>query len=148
MKKRQPFDDPNVEAVFDAYPRKLRADLLLLRDLIFDSASELEPVGALVETLKWGQPSYLPLKPKTGSTIRIDHLKREPDGYAMFFNCRTTLVDTFRELYRDHFAFQGNRAILFSHGDPIPRDALRHCIALSLTYHLNSKRAGAKPAAR
>ena len=133
------FDDPNVKAVFDAYPADLRADLLRLRELIFDTASETEGVGGLIETLKWGQPAYLPAKPRTGSTIRIDALKDQPDRYAMFFHCQTRLVDTFRELYRDQFVFQGNRALLFSHGDPIRVDALRHCIALSLTYHLKPK---------
>jgi hypothetical protein len=53
----------------------------------------------------------------------------------MYFNCRTKLVDTFRELYRDQFKFYGNRAIVFHEGDEIPIDALKHCILLALTYH-------------
>ena len=139
MQKTRSFDDPRVKAVFDAYPDGLRADLLRLRELIFDTASETDGVGRLVETLKWGQPAYLPARPRTGSTVRIDVLKDQPDRYAMFFHCQTTLIDTFRELYRDQFVFHGNRALLFSHGDPVPLGALGHCIALSLTYHLNPK---------
>ena len=53
----------------------------------------------------------------------------------MFFHCGTKLVDTFRELYRDDFNFEGNRAIIFHEDDTIAMDALRHCIALPLTYH-------------
>ena len=143
----RPFDDPDVEAVFDAYPRRLRTDLSRLRDLIFDTASGIDHIGPLVETLKWGQPSYAPLTPRTGSAVRIDALKSDPDGYAMFFNCQTRLIDTFRELYPDQFTFQGNRALVFAHGDPLPRDALKHCIALSLTYHLRPKHAGRMRAA-
>ncbi len=130
-----PFSDPNVQAAFEAYPPKLRKDLMRLRDLIFEVASVLEPVD-LVETLKWGQPAYLPAKSRTGSTVRIDALKNDPNRYGMFFHCQTTLVDTFRELYPDQFTFQGNRALLFAQGQPIPREPLKHCIALSLTYHL------------
>lgn len=147
MPKTRSFNDPNVKAVFDSYPPGLRADLLRLREMIFDTASETDGVGRLVETLKWGQPAYLPAGRKIGSTIRIDILKDQPGRYAMFFHCQTPLVDTFRELYRDQFVFQGNRALLFSHGDPLPLDALGHCVALSLTYHLRRRRAGPGKAA-
>ena len=129
------FDDPDVKAVFDSYPSRLRGDLLRLRALILNTAAETEGVGPVCETLKWGQPAYLPLTPRTGSTIRIDALKRQPDRYAMFFHCQTNLVPTFRELYRDQLEFEGNRAIRFSRDAPLPQDVLRHCIALALTYH-------------
>ncbi|MDJ0895965.1 MAG: DUF1801 domain-containing protein [Alphaproteobacteria bacterium] len=135
----RPFDDPAVEAVFDAYPSDLRADLLRLRALILETASEIEAVGPLVESLKWGQPAYRPTKPKSGTTLRIGAVKNDPGRYAMFFHCQTTLADTFRQIYGDQLVFQGDRAILFSHGDAIPRDALKHCIALALTYHARPK---------
>jgi hypothetical protein len=140
MKKRQPFGNEEVRKVFDAYPAKLRANLLDLRQLIFDTACETEGVGALVETLKWGRPAYVPSKPRTGSTVRIDALKSSDPKYAVFFHCQTTLVATFRDLYGNRFSFQGDRAIVFSHGEKVPRDALRHCIAMALTYHLKPKR--------
>lgn len=140
VSRSRPFEDPNVEAVFDSYPSALREDLLTLRALVFQVADETEAVGALIETLKWGQPAYLPSRRKTGSTIRIDALKNDPDRYAMLFHCQTTLVKDFREIYRDEFVFQGDRALVFSHGRSLPRDALKHCIALALTYHLKPKR--------
>ncbi len=138
------FDDQHVKAIFDAYPNALRADLLQLRELIFDTADNTEGVGELVETTKWGQPAYLPVPPKTGSTIRIDVVKNQPNRYAMFFHCQTRLIATFRELYCDQFVFQENRAILFNRGEPIAQEPLRHCIALSLTYHSKLRGAGAK----
>lgn len=138
-KELHPFGDPDVKAIFDAYPYGLRADLLQLRELIFDTACETEGVGSLVETTKWGQPAYLPSLPKIGSTIRIDALKNQPDHYAMFFHCQTRLINTFQEFYPGDFVFQGNRALLFRHGQPVALDALRHCIALSLTYHLKRR---------
>lgn len=140
MKRRRRFEDAAVGAVFEAYPARLRADILGLRELIFDTADATAGVGALVETLKWGQPAYVPSKPRIGSTIRIDALKPSESQYAIFFHCQTTLVSTFRELYRNRFSFQGDRAIVFSQGEKVPRDALGHCIALALTYHLKPRR--------
>jgi hypothetical protein len=67
----------------------------------------------------------------------------------MFFHCQTSLVATFRELYPDSFAFQGNRALVFALADEVPEDALKHCIALALTYHTRPPtrgRASSKPA--
>ena len=88
-----------VDAVFAAYPGPVKAKLLALRRLIFDTAKATKGVGALEETLKWGQPSYLTPESKSGSTIRIDQVKAEAGRYAVYFHCQTDLVETFRELY-------------------------------------------------
>ena len=140
MTRLRPFEDAAVRKVFAAYPLRLRADLLGLRALIFDTAHATKDVGALIETLKWGQPAYVPSTPRTGTTVRIDALKSPETKYAIFFHCQTTLVPTFRELYADRFSFQGDRAIVFSPGEKVPQEALRHCIALALTYHLRPRR--------
>ncbi len=134
------FFDPAVEAVFAAYPKPVRAKLLALRRLIFDTAKRTEGVGRLEETLKWGQPSYLTPQTKSGSTIRIDQLK-PAGGYAVYFHCQTDLVETFRELYPTEFSFGGNRSILFDADQDVPEPALRHCVALALTYHRNKRKA-------
>ena len=55
----------------------------------------------------------------------------------MYFHCQTNLVATFRELYPTELQFEGNRSIRFARGAALPLDALRHCIALALTYHLD-----------
>ena len=62
------------------------------------------------------------------------------ERYALYVHCQTTLVSTFRELYRDALTFGGNRSILMDADAPLPKEPLRHCIALALTYH----RSGAK----
>jgi len=135
-----PFDDPTVAAVFEAYPPEVRAKLLRLRALILETAAETEGVGALEETLKWGQPSYLTPETKSGTTIRIDRHKSGDGHTAMFVHCQTHLVDTFREIFGDDLAYEGNRAIVLDADDEIPEPALRHCIAMALTYHLNKKK--------
>ena len=134
MKNRR-FDNPDVKAVFDSYPTKLREKLLQLRHLIFTTASETEGVGDLIETLKWRQPAYLTENPKGGTTIRIDAVKGQANCFAMYFHCQTTLISTFREMYGDTLTFQDNRGIVFTADEEIPKVAVKHCIALALTYH-------------
>jgi hypothetical protein len=138
---RTDVSDPAVEAVFNAYAPPLKAKLKALRRLIFETASTTEGVGALQETLKWGQPSYLTPETKSGSTIRIDQVKFTARQYAVYFHCQTGLVDSFRELYPTELRFGGNRCILLDAADELPRAELRHCVALALTYHLNKRKA-------
>ena len=65
----------------------------------------------------------------------MDWKKSKSEQYALYFHCQTKLVETFKELYRDKFEFEGNRAIVFKENDEIPTDELKHCISLTLTYH-------------
>ena len=133
------ISDPKVAAAFNVFPPVTRKKLMRLRMLIFDVAKETEGVGELEETLKWGQPSYLTKKPKCGSTIRIGREKKTEGDYAIYFKCQTSLVATFKELYKEEFRYEGNRAILFNVNDKIPIRELRNCIAMALTHHLNKK---------
>lgn len=135
------FGDEKVAAVFKAYPPALRTKLKALRELIFDVAANTSGVGPLSETLRWGQPSYLTASTGSGSTVRLDRLKKE-DGYALYFHCQSGLVGQFRELYGDTFRYEGKRALLFGQGDRVPVTALRHCVGLALTHHLRKKSKG------
>ena len=131
--------DPAVEAVFDAYPKPVKGKLLALRRLILDTAKATKGVGRVEETLKWGQPSYLTPETRSGSTVRIDQVKAEPGQYAVYFHCQTNLVETFRELYPE-LRYGGNRCILLKADEKVPEAALRHCVALALTYHLGKRK--------
>jgi Domain of unknown function (DU1801) len=126
--------EPAVVAVLDAYPAPIRRKLLALRKLILDTARKTDGVGPLEEALKWGQVSYLTTTSRSGSTIRIDRVKQAENQVAVFFHCQTNLVETFRELYPE-LGYSGNRAILLDAGAKLPEAALRHCVALALTYH-------------
>ena len=130
--KMNNFTNQEVEEIFNNYPDKIREKMLHLRQLVLDTAAEMESVKKIDETLKWGEPSYIT---KSGSTIRMDWKRSKPEQYAMYFHCKTKLVDTFKELYKDNFKFEGNRAIVFNAKDKIPNDELKHCISLSLNYH-------------
>ena len=132
VEKEAEIEQPDVREVFAAYPDPIREKLMLLRRLVMETAAETEGVGALQETLKWNEPSYLT---KGGSTIRIAWKSSKPDQYGMYFNCQTSLIDTFKELYTDTFSFEGNRAMVFDLADALPENELRHCSSLALTYH-------------
>ncbi len=124
--------DPAVTKKFDEYPANVKEKLINLRQLIVETANIIPTIQELEETLKWGEPSYLT---KKGSTIRIDWKPSKPDQYAMYFQCTSKLVPTFRIIYRDTFRFEGDRAIVFTLDDRIPEEQLQHCIKLALTYH-------------
>ena len=121
-------------AVFDAYPPTLRAALMELRRLILETAAEAS-VGGIVEALRWGQPAYLTARQRTGTTIRIDAIKGSAERYAMYVNCRTSLIERYRLLYPDAFEFEGQRGVVFSTRSAPAEAALKHCIAMALTYH-------------
>jgi hypothetical protein len=122
--------DTVVEQKFSTYPEQVVVLLSEVRKQILQTAQEC---GLKVEeTLKWGEPSYVC---KGGSTVRFDWKAKHPNQYAVYFNCRTSLVETFRELYRDEFTFEGNRAMVFQLHQVVNWQAFRHCVALSLQYH-------------
>lgn len=129
MKK---IENPAVAAVFDKYPIEHRSRMMALRKIIIDTAAQSAEIGPLEETLKWGEPSYLA---KKGSTVRLAWKAKNPDQYGLYFQCQTSLVETFRELYPDQLKFDGNRAILFDSDDLVPEEVVSHCISLSLNYH-------------
>lgn len=129
---------PDVAAVFASYPDALRSALLALRRLILDTADATAGVGAIEETLKWGQPSYLTSETRSGSTIRVAPARSaSTDDYAMYFICHTNLVESFEVLFGDVFTYDGRRGLRFSVGDNLPENELRECVAMALTYHLN-----------
>ncbi len=132
MNNLQVTTNPEVELVFKNYPKLAREKISMLRELILEAAEELEEITTLEETLKWGEPSYLA---KKGSTIRIDWKKKSPDQYAMYFQCTSRLIPTFKLLYSKTFTFDGSRAIIFQMEDKIPKEALKNCIKAALTYH-------------
>lgn len=120
-----------VSKLLENYPRTAQAKLNQLRKLIVATAEETEGVDKLVETTKWGEPSYLT---KTGSTIRMDWKAKTSDTYYLYFICSTQLVNTFRIIFGDELEFEGDRAIVLDLKEPMPSIALKRCITLALTY--------------
>ena len=133
------FQNPAVKEVFESYPASMRAKLLVLRELIFESAASTTGVGELDETLKWGEPAYVTTQSKSGSPVRIAYKAARPTQYAMYFICHTNLVETFKTMFPNDFRFEGNRAIVFEASDRVPTQELAWCITAALTYHANKR---------
>ncbi|THD48407.1 MAG: DUF1801 domain-containing protein [Bradyrhizobium sp.] len=124
----------DVADAFAAFPAESRSRLLHIRGLILATAAASEGVGLLTETVKWGEPAYLTEATGSGATIRLGCLR--PDyACAVLFNCRTTLVETFREQFPGTFRFQKNRAIVLDPSAPLPEIPLTVCLRMALTYH-------------
>lgn len=121
-----------VDKVFANYPDNVRDKMLFLRKLVIETAEETEGLKEIEETLKWGEPSFVT---KSGSTLRMDWKEKTPDQYAMYFQCTSRLVETFRLVFVNKFQFEGNRAIVFQLNQKIPSNELKKCIKASLTYH-------------
>lgn len=135
-----PFADAAVEAKFRSLPEPLRPPMLRLRQVILDVAARNPEIGPLTETLKWGEPAWLPKRPRTGTTVRADALKGSATRYALYVHCQTSLIETYRRHYPGEFSYDGNRALVFSTEFEPPAGPLAHCIALALTYHRWAKR--------
>jgi len=120
-----------VKDKFDSYPESARSQLLTIRAVLFGLIGE-ECVDDIIETLKWGEPSYVS---QYGSTVRLGWSPKFPDHISVFFNCNTVLIETFREIYKDTFQFVGKREIRLLLTDEVPMAALQSCLLMSLRYH-------------
>lgn len=140
MVKYKKFKCDKVKEIFDHYPENIKSKTLFLREFIFKVAARTHEVGEIEELIRWGEPSYATSITKSGSTIRIGWKKITPNHYYLYFNCKTTLVDTFKEMYGDIFTYGGNRSLIFHEDVPLPLHELSDCIAMALTYKLSKKR--------
>lgn len=126
-------------AAWDALPAELADRLMQLRRLILDVASADPAIGPLEEVLKWGEPAFLTSATGAGTTVRINRHKTLADQYAFYVHCQTDLVERYSQLYADQLTFDGNRAVVFDVKDALPVAAVRHCLAMALTYHLQKR---------
>lgn len=124
--------NPLVLNIIKNYPNKPKQALNKLRSLIIETAEELEEIKELEESLKWNEPSY---KTKIGSTIRIDWKNENPNQYAIYFQCTSKLIPTFKQVYNEIFQYESNRAIFFNLEEALPREELKKCISRALIYH-------------
>ncbi len=120
----------HVKQIIEKYPVEAQEKLNELRTLIIRSASD-EGVSKLLETTKWGEPSYVA---KGGSTIRMDWKSKTPDKCYLYFICSTQLVSTFRFIFGEELEFEGDRAIILDLNEPLPEKELTKCIKVALTY--------------
>ena len=127
-----------IAAVFDKAPDRARARLVEMRAAIYQAA-EAADVSPLQETLKWGEPAYLPQKPRVGTTLRIGWSPKRPDEVSLYVPCQTTLVDVYRARFPDEFRYEGNRGVHLSAAGPYAEAAFEQLASLALTYHRDKR---------
>lgn len=126
-----PTPPPAVAAALAALPPRL----MDLRALIF-AAAEATDTGPLTETLKWGQPAYLPAK-KAGTTLRLGEDAGQP---TLFVPCSTNLLDRYRDAFPSEFTYSGARAVHLPAQGPFPEAAFQQIASMALTYHRDKRR--------
>lgn len=129
-------NEAQADEIYSHYAPPVRQRLLQLRRLILETARQNTAVGELEETLKWGQPSFLTVQPKTGTTIRIDRDGADTSDVALFVHCQTSLVSEWRVLY-PHLHYGGNRSVHFRADEPLPEDEICQMVSMALRYHLD-----------
>ncbi len=128
------FADPNVEITFYEFPEPRRELLFDLRDTIYRVSEADKRIGDLSEELRWGDPSYITAQTNSGSTVRLGLFGKTK--VALFFHCKTSLVEDFKQKYSNELEYSKNRAIVIDPLSVPPTEILENCIHASLTYKL------------
>lgn len=126
-----------VETKYKGYPLAVKQDLLVLRKLILDVAKNDKDIDFIDEALKWGEPSFL--TKSSGCTLRIDWKEKSPGNISLFVNCRSRLIEMFKELYPNDFEYIGNREVRLPLKGKYPKAKLKKCIELVFKYNLIKK---------
>lgn len=132
---RTPPPHPSITAALSTYPPAIRKKILTLRSLIYEIANSTEGVGAIEETLKWGEPSFAPKNPKSGTAIRLAWHKKTPDQFGLYVHCGTNLIPTFKKKYPSKFKYDKTRGIIFSKTSTVSSKEIRAFITNALTYY-------------
>ena len=128
-----PGQPADVAKVFAAVPEVPRQRLYEMRGLIL-AAADATGTAPLTETLKWGQPSYLPAR-KHGTTARLGWSASDAGHCGLYVHCQTDLVARFRQVFPDEFRYDGNRGVLVPAAGTFPKAAFQQIAAAVLTYH-------------
>ncbi|MBD3663524.1 DUF1801 domain-containing protein [Sulfitobacter aestuariivivens] len=120
------------------WPEPARTAFDQLRQIFLECADAVQ-VGPPEESLKRGQPAWRPLKPRTGSTARIDWHADAADLLSLYVDCKTDLAVRMRALYPDLPVNDGQRHLAIDLHAPVPTQAISHLAEMAFTYHLAKK---------
>ena len=123
------------------WPEPAQSRLQTMRALFHDVAA-MADIGPLDESLKWGQPAWRPLTPRTGSTLRLNWSEAAPGSIMAYVDCKTDLAGQMQTRFPNLPGNDGRRALQFdiaANND----DALWHLAHLTFTYH-RAKRGSAR----
>lgn len=125
---------PDIAETIKDWPPQAQERFCQLRDLILAACPDTD----LIETLKWGEPAWLPAKRGVGSTLRVAWKAARPDQIGLFVNCKTTLCARVQEIYPKSFSYDGHRALRIDLSGPVDVQAIDHLARLTFHYHLKS----------
>ena len=132
----QPTPPREFQAILNTYPDNARQVFMQVRQIMHQITAENPKIGPLSEVLKWGEPAFVTEASKSGSTIRMVWDPEAPEKMGLFFNCKTTLVENMRHIYRDKFEYEDNRGVFFALNEKIPVNAIAHICEMAMAYHL------------
>ncbi len=127
-----PSPAPEIVAALDQIPPAQRRAMLTLRQMIFEEAGADPRFGPIDESLKWGQPSYVPARPRIGTAIRLG---TQGNRVALFTHCQTSVMADVRPLFGPEAQFDGTRGVGFAPED-LPEMPIRGLIRAALGYYL------------
>ncbi len=125
-----------VKDKYNSYPSNVKKFALQIRKIILEVAKDTD-IDFIGEDLKWGEPSFL--TKKSGSTFRLDWKKKTPEHLSLFFNCRTKLISTFKEMYPEDFEYVGNREFRLPINQKFSITKFKKCIEIAFKYNLLKK---------
>lgn len=128
--------DQHIITAYERFSEPVSKRLLEIRRLLLDIAHHDHEIGPITETLKWGEPSYLTEQSKSGTTIRLSHVKERSDVCGVYVHCQTRLIGEFRDSFGDELEFSGNRAVLIDVNTPLDETLITMFLRKALTYHL------------
>ena len=110
---------------------------------MFHTIAAQAGIGTLDETLKWGQPSWRPIKPRTGATLRMDWDADSPDRLSFYVDCKTDLAARMRDIYPDLPLNDGQRHLAIDIRAPLPEQAVSHLAEMTFSYHRAKRQSAA-----
>ncbi len=123
------FQSHKIRDVFMRVPDPARSGMLYLRDKLYEIAKTIPATKGLDESLKWGQPSYVP-KSGIGTPLRLG---QTDEGFGLFVHCQTTVISEFASL-TSNVNIDGNRGVLFTSMDEVKGSNLEPMICHAMTY--------------
>lgn len=134
QKTKTKFKFPSEEVssyYFNLTPMMLEK-FMEIRNWIYELSEKDQRIGEIEECLKWGEPSFLTPKTKSGSTIRI--AKVNEFEFALYFNCKTTIAKEIAMEFPE-WNCDGKRALYFSVTKKLSKPKLIVCLKKALLYH-------------
>ena len=119
----------DISRVWAAWPEPAQAMANDLRALFMSMAPEGRP---LIESTKWGEPSWRPTK--GGTTLRINWRAERPDDLGCFAHCQTDLIERLQALHPEAVRYGPPRAVYLDLHRPTPEHVIKDLAAMAFTY--------------